>query len=117
MASHNPDRHKPYEGFGAHQERRRFQFSLKDLLLAITFLAIGLPGAMMPVDKRGIFLPFGVHWLIWLASVTAIGAGVGAIFQKKRIGAIVCFSMAFACFLFCMAVMWFVSRLGIGPPG
>src|SRR4051812_42082103 len=36
-------------------EKRRFQFNLRDLLLAVTLIAVGLPGASSPWQPRALW--------------------------------------------------------------
>jgi len=83
------------------ESKNRFQFELRDLLMAITFLAIGLPGlsTIWPIISEGV--PHSERWvfdvpLSWnacrmIASLTVLGAGAGALFQRKCIFALVGF--------------------------
>ncbi len=67
---------------------KRFQFSLRDLFLAMTLIAVGIGGLVWCMrvygPRRGdASLPFAMAF----AFIAIIGAGIGAPFQRKTIGA------------------------------
>ena len=75
-------------------KRRWLQFSLRDLFLAVTFVAVGCCGLIwiMRADYWG--LPqIGLASGIWYGSSALVGAGLLAPFRKKAAGAIGCFFM------------------------
>ena len=70
------------------EQPRRFQFSLKDMFLAITLIAVGLRGVVELFDKE-FDASLDVASVLWLTSLPAIGIGIGAPFGKKMLGAYV----------------------------
>ena len=64
------------------------RFSIKDLLLSTTLLAVGftaltlLPG-LVSRNAVGVILPF----VFWIGGCVLIGTGLFAPFHKKRLGA------------------------------
>ena len=82
------------------------QYSLKDLFLAVTLIALGLPCFplalhMAELSRRGELEIIALY--VYLAGAISIGAGLGAIFRKKAHGAGIALVLAMA-YLFLMAV-------------
>jgi hypothetical protein len=69
----------------------RFQFSMADLFVGLTFLAIGCGGlsAMMAWPGHSIAATLAIAF----SSGAAIGAGLLSPFKKKDVGAIVGFAL------------------------
>ena len=63
------------------------RFTLQDLLLATTFIALGVGGCVWFRRLAGFCNPSMFPFLILLAAGASYGAGFGAIFQKKQVGA------------------------------
>ena len=62
----------------------RFQFTLRDLFLATTLIAVGVGGVVWSVRKEhGLLDPLAGITVI--ASAAMIGAGIGTPFQRKLI--------------------------------
>ncbi len=73
---------------------RRFQFSLKDLFLAMTLIAVGI-GLMVAVHDNATSLNVrGLTWPLAFSSFILIGAGIGAPFHRKLAGGVVAAALA-----------------------
>jgi hypothetical protein len=77
------------------------RFTLRDVVLATTLIAVGVGGATVTI--RHLQYPYGADafWLIpvLLYSAASVGAGVFAPFHRKRQGAIVGALFAAAIFI------------------
>jgi hypothetical protein len=75
-------------------KRRWFQFALKDLFFAITFLAVGFGGLVYCMRGDWSLADAPLVYGMWYGSVALIGAGVTAPFDKKTLGAVFGFLFA-----------------------
>src|SRR4051812_33009528 len=84
--------------------RRLFQFSLRELLLSVTLIGVGLPGCVLLMRDKFWLLPAGFYYFVVPASLMSIAAGVGAPFRKK---------LAFGTlgFLLGVAIAWLWANL------
>ena len=78
---------------------RRFQFSLKDLFLAVALIAVGLRGLMMPISDRLDYDHLGMTMLLWYGPFVALGAGMGVICRRTFAGGMVGFWIGIAVFV------------------
>ena len=63
------------------------RFTMQDLLLAMTFVALGVGGCVWFRRLDAFSNPSMSPFLILLAAGASYGAGFGAILQQKKIGA------------------------------
>ncbi len=88
------------------------------MFLAITLIAAGLRGAMVLFDRE-FDASLEVASVLWLASLPAIGVGIGAPFGKKMLGAYVGIFLALVFYMPMLLVRFVFMRdwnLSTGGP-